>query len=38
MTELGGQIVVLRKKNDEHLRALIGDEGRKRQHTRNDDY
>ncbi len=26
------------KKNDEHLRVLIGDEGRKRQHTRNDAY
>jgi hypothetical protein len=39
MTELGGQIVVLtKKKNDEHLRVLIGDEGRKRQHTRNDVY
>jgi len=27
-----------KKKNDEHLRVLIGDEGRKRQHTRNDAY
>lgn len=37
MTELGGQIVVLtNKKNDEQLHAMIGDEGRKRQHTRND--
>jgi hypothetical protein len=33
MTELGGQIVVLRNINDEHLRVLIGHEGRKRHNT-----